>query len=186
VIKKIKGLFSKTKDEDIRVRRSRRADAARLLERYAEAAALAEGGAQDLAREIIRGEIQERPKILVVAEGSTFSSRLVEFAVDLAKRMGYEIVALNCAGFGPEISGPHAKRLLQEFKGRAAQGVAILASRASEEGVSVSHLVRPDSVAKGVWALEGELSRLQIVLTEPEATKELGAETSIPVFGVTG
>jgi hypothetical protein len=186
VIKRIKGFFSKTGDDDILVRRSRRGDAARLLERYAEAAALAEGGAQDVAQEIIRREIQERPKILVVAEGSTFSSRLVEFAVGLAKRMGYEIVALNCAGFGPESSGPHSKRLFQEFKRRAAQGVAFLASRASEEGVPVSHVVRPDSVAQGVWALEGEMSRLQIVLTEPEATRELGAETSIPVFGVTG
>ncbi len=186
MIKRIKGLFSKREDEDILVRRSRRGGAARRLERYAEAAALAQGGAQDLAREIIRSEIRERPKILVVAEGSTFSPRLVEYAVGLAKRMGCEIVALNCAGFGEEGPRAHSKQLFQEFKGRAAQGVAFLARRASEEGVPVSHVVRPDSVAQCVLDLEREMSRLQIVLTEPEATRELGAETSIPVFGVAG
>jgi len=186
VIKRIKGLFSKTDDEGILVRRSRTGGVARRLERYAEAAALAEGGAQDLAREIIRREIRERPKILVVAHGSTFSTGLVEYAVGLAKRMGYEIVALNCAGVDRQRSGAHLKELFQDFKGRAAQGVAFLASRASEEGVPVSHVVRPDSVAQCVRALEREMSRLQIVLTEPEATRELGAATSIPVFAVTG
>jgi nucleotide-binding universal stress UspA family protein len=185
-MKRIKRLFSKTGDEDILVRRSRRGGAARRLERYAEAAALAEGGAQDLAREIIRREIRERPKILVVGHGSTFSTRLVEYAVGLAKRMGYEIVALNCAGFDRERSGTQVKELFGEFKGRAAQGVGFLAGRASEEGVPVSHVVRQESVAQSVRDLEREMSRLQIVLTEPETTRELGAATSIPVFGVTG
>lgn len=186
MIKRIKGLFSKRSDEDIFVRRSRTGGAARRLERYAEAAALAEGGAQDLAREIIRREIREHPKILVVAEGSTFPIRLVEFAVGLAKRMGYEIVALNCAGFSQERSGAHMKALFQQFKERAVQGGELLASRAAEEGVPFSQIVRPDSVAQCVRDLEREMSRLQIVLTEPEATRELGAATSIPVFGVTG
>jgi len=189
VIKRIKGLFSRGEEGDQNglIRRSRTADVARRLERYAEAAGLAQGGAQDAAQELIRREIRERPKILVVGLGSSFSPRLVEYAVGFAKRMAYEIVAVNCAGLAQRTSqglSAYQQDLFQEFKGRAARGVEFLAARATEHSVPFQHVVRPDSVEHCVRELEEEIGRVHFVLGEAEAIREIGVGNSIPVFSL--
>ena len=189
VIKRIKGLFSRGEEGDQSglIRRSRTADVARRLERYAEAAGLAQGGAQDAAQELIQREIRERPKVLVVGRGPNFSSRLVEYAVGFAKRMAYEIVAVNCAGFAHgslQTLSPYQEDLFQEFKGRAASGVELLAASAAEQGVPFRHVVRPDSVGHSVRELEEEIGRVHFVLGEAEATREIGVATSVPVFSL--
>ena len=56
---------NKSGHERLKISGRKRLDVARRLERYAEAAALAQAGLQDVAQEIIRHEIQERPKILL-------------------------------------------------------------------------------------------------------------------------
>jgi hypothetical protein len=189
VIKRIKGLFSRSPgdDKDIVVRRKKRTDAIRRLERYAEAAGLAQGGAQDAAREIVRRDLQERPKILVVGRGPDFSSRLVEYAVGYAKRMAYEIVAVNCAGLAdrsPGRLGPSQEELFQEFRDQAAMGVKVLAARAAEEGLPFRHVVRPDSVGRAVRELEEDLGRVHFVLSAVDVTREIGVATSVPVFSL--
>ena len=158
---------------------------ARRLERYGEAAALAQAGLQDVAQEIIRREIQERPKILVVGSEDGFSRPLVDYAVGLAKRMKYEIVALNCADIATEALekfNPYREELLEEFNSRAAKAVELLAARAAEEGVPLRHVVKSGGLSSCVRELEKEVSRLNFVLTESEPTGDLGLETSIPVF----
>jgi hypothetical protein len=189
VIKRIKGLFSRGEEGDQSglIRRSRTADVARRLERYAEAAGLAQGGAQDAAQELIRREIRERPKILVVGLGPGFSPRLVEYAVGFAKRMAYEIVAVNCAGLAhraPQRLSAYQEDLFQEFKGRAARGVEFLAARATEQGVPFQHVVRSDSVEHCVRELEEEIGRVHFVLGEAEATQGLRMAASIPVYSL--
>jgi hypothetical protein len=163
----------------------KRLDVARRLERYAEAAALAQAGLRDAAQEIIRQEIQERPKILVVGNEDGFSRPLVDYAVGLAKRMKYEIVALNCAPLtteAPEKHSSYAEELLKEFKVRATKAIELLASRAAEEGIPLRHVVKSGGLSTCVRELEKEVSRLNLVLTESAPTQELGLETSIPVF----
>ena len=165
----------------------KRLHVARRLERYAEAAALAQAGLQDAAQEIIRQEIQERPKILVVGSEDGFSRPLVDYSVGLAKRMKYEIVALNCAPRTTEASekhNPYGEELRKEFEARAARAVELLASRAAEEGVPLRHVVKSGGLSNCVRELEKEVSRLNLVLTESAPTRELGLETSIPVFCV--
>ena len=163
----------------------KRLDIARRLERYGEAAALAQAGLQDVAQEIIRHEIQERPKILVVGREDGFSRPLVEYAVGLAKRMKYEIVALNCANIATEVlekRSPYLEELLKEFNSRAENAVELLASRAAEEGVPLRHVVKSGALSSCIRELEKQVSRLSFVLTESESTQKGGLETSIPVF----
>jgi len=163
----------------------KRLNLARRLEKYGEAAALAESGLQDVAQEIILREIRERPKILVVGSEDGFSRPLVDYAVGLAKRMKYEIVALNCADIAteaPEQHSPYREELLKEFNARAAKAVEVLASRAAEEGVPLRHVVKSGALSSCIRELEKQFSRLSFVLTESESTQKGGLETSIPVF----
>jgi hypothetical protein len=189
VIKRIKGLFSRDLEDhkDIVIKRKKRADTIRRLERYAEAAGLAQGGAQDAALEIVRRDLQESPKILVVGRGPSFSSRLVEYAIGYAKRMSYEIVAVNCAGLAGGSSGRlglSQEELFQDFRDQAAMGVEVLATRAAEEGLPFRHVVRPDSVGHAVQELEEDLGRVHFILSAVDVTQELGVAPSIPIFSL--
>ena len=189
MIKRIKEFFSRSPgdEKEIVVRRKKRIDAIRRLERYAEAAGLAQGGAQDAALEIIRRDLQERPKILVVGRGPNFSSRLVEYAIGYAQRMGYAIVAVNCGSLDLRSSrklSPYQENLFQEFKERAATGAKLFAARAAQEGIPFRHLVRPDSVGQAVRELEEEIGRVHFVLGAAEAIRKIGVGNSIPVFSL--
>jgi len=166
----------KSGHKQINISGRKRLDVARRLERYAEAAALAQAGLQDVAQEIIRHEIQERPKILVVGSKDGFSRPLIDYAVGLAKRMKYEIVALNCADIATEASekhSPYREKLLKEFKAMAAD---------AQEGVPIRHVVKSGGLSSCLRELQKEVSRLNFVLTESVPTQELELETSIPVF----
>jgi hypothetical protein len=171
----------------IRLSSRKAASAAKRLERYAEAAALAQAGAQDLAQEIIRGEIHQRPKILVVGSEEGFSRPLVDYAVELAKRMGYEIIAVNCISINHEAGKPltgDQEKLFMEFRRRAAKGVEAMASRTAELGVPLRHMVKVGLPDRCILELEAEVSRLTFVLTEPEASHQVRLETSVPIFSL--
>lgn len=187
MIKKLKRILSKGSKgkEDVEIKDMKGANLARTLDTYAEAAALAQGGLQHEAREVLRREVAERPKILVVGREDSFSRPLVDYAVGFARRMGYEIVALNCVPLGqeaPKILEPFKDEIRKKFKSNAVEGVELLASRAEEEGVPWRHVVKFGSPDQCIKELHEELRRVEFVLTEPETSPREGTEPSIPVF----
>jgi len=88
-------------------------------------------------------------------------SPLVDYAVAFAKRMAYEIVALNCAvmGGGAPAAGFNScqSELFQEFQRKAAKGVEFLARRAVEEGVPLQHVVKAGPPDRCLRELEQEV-----------------------------
>jgi hypothetical protein len=187
MIKRVRQWFAKRKGTGDGIQIKRRPRLVKQLESYAEAAALAQAGLQDVARDIIRREIQERPKILVVGSRDGFSPLLVESAIGLAKRMACEIVALNCVFTGTEArkgSSAYREELSRGSHSRASTEVQLFASRAAEEGVPFRHLVRQGTPGRCVRELENEVSRLSFVLTESDSVQQGRLEASIPVFSV--
>ena len=156
---------------------------AKRLETYTMAAAFAEAGLQDAARELL----QESPKILVVGQADQFSDPLIDYAIGLAKRMTYEIIALNCASIDFETSKksePYQKEMFKNFQASAANGARVFAARAAEEGIPFRHVVEPGNVGSCVQRMERNINRLQFVLKDPESPREVVQDTSIPVFFV--
>ena len=110
---------------------------------------------------------KSRHKILGVGTDDSFSQQLVEYAVWFAKRMEYEIVALNCVPFGheaPKVLTPYQEELQKEFESAAAKGAELLAYRAKLEGVEFSHLVKFGSPDKCIREAYGEIEELEFVL----------------------
>ncbi|MGD8995737.1 MAG: hypothetical protein PVH34_11010, partial [Syntrophobacterales bacterium] len=98
MLRKIKKkiLKKKTVDEkEVKVESRQGQTLRERIENYTEAITFAEAGLQEQAQEIMRAEMAEATKVLVVGHEDTFSQPLVEYAVGFAERMGYEIVALN-------------------------------------------------------------------------------------------
>ena len=135
------------------------------MDRYAEAVTFAEAGEADIAREVVRQVVEERPKILVLGPEGQFSRPVIDYAVGFAKRTGYEIVALSCSAGGTVSDGAEA-----------------LMHRAAEEDVPCHHVVKYGTSDGCVREIHDEIRRVEFVITEPEASFENGMEPIIPVF----
>ena len=79
--------FSKKKDE-VKVAKSKSS----MLESAATAVAFAEAGEYETARSIIT-PIKQTRKILVIGHEDGFSARLSDYALDMAKRLDFELAA---------------------------------------------------------------------------------------------
>lgn len=130
-------------------------------------------------------EDKGRERILVVGTEETFSQKLVEYAVWFAKRMEYELVALNCVPFGreaPKVMSAYKDELRKEFEIQAASGAELLAYRSQSEGVPFKHLVKFGSPDRCIRETHQELDGIEFVVAEPGACPEVDMEAAIPVF----
>ena len=170
--------WKKKEDNHVQIKKT---SLAKRFETYTMAAAFAEAGLQDAARELL----QERPKILVVGETDQFSDPLIDYAIGLAKRMTYEIIALNCATIDigtSKQSSPYHKEMFKNFQSKSANSARFFAVRAEKEGIPFRHVVEPGNVGSCVRKMENEINRLQFVLKDQESPQEVLYDTSIPVF----
>jgi len=169
----------------LRVKSRKIAIVAERLERYGEAAAMAQGGHPDYARDLVQREAQERPKILLVAREDGFSESFVEYALGFSKRMGYELVALICLPKGHSASGrpetqPFACERRLPHGGQ--EGKSLLANLADDAGVPIRCVVGFGSADQCVAQMLGELRRVEFVLTESESTQWETLQPPLPVF----
>ncbi len=169
----------------LRVKSRKIAIVAERLERYAEAAAMAQGGHPDCARDLIQKEGQERPKILLVAREDGFSESFVEYSLGFSKRMGYEIVALTCLPQGRSASGRPATQPFaceRQLPHRGQEGKSLLANLADDAGVPIRCVVGFGSADECVAQMLHELRRVEFVLTESEPTQWENLQPPLPVF----
>lgn len=186
MLKKLKKkiLKKKTADEnEVAVENRERETLREKIESYTEAITFAEAGLQEQAQEIMRAELAERAKVLVVGHEDTFSKPLVDYAVGFAKRMGYEIVALNVSPVRTESTtiGPFCDMLCEEFNKKCQQGIGALCKLCEEEGIPFTHLVKFGEIDDCIKEAHEVMRRVEFVITEPESCPEEGRVT-IPVF----
>ena len=113
------------------------------------------------------GLAQENRKILIVSREVRFSESVVNYAVNLAERLGYDLIALN-VGPGWESKGflhsPYSHFLGEKFKLRSRKAAAQLERRLRAKGLGFEHLVRFGEVGTAVETLNHEKSGLNLCL----------------------
>jgi hypothetical protein len=89
------------------------------------AISFAEAGAPEQAVEVMRQ--YGKRKILVVSQEDAFTEAVMEYATQLAERMGYDLIALN-VGTATSDKGLSAyqQHMQEEFQGRAAKAAEVL------------------------------------------------------------
>ena len=181
---KKKILKKKTTDEqEVKVASRQGQTLRERIENYTEAITFAEAGLQEQAQEIMRAELAQAAKVLVVGHEDTFSKPLVEYAVGFAERMGYEIVALNISPVRTESTtiGPFCDMLCEEFNNKCQEGVGTLCRTCEEKNIPFTHLVKFGEVDDCIKEAHEEIRRVEFVITEPESCPEEG-RVAIPVF----
>jgi hypothetical protein len=185
MLKKLKKkiLKKKAEENEVAVESRKTATLREKIESYTEAVTFAEAGLQEQAQEIMRAELAERAKVLVVGNEDTFSKPLVDYAVGFAERMGYEIVALNISPVRTESKhiGPFCDMLCEEFDKKCQEGVGALCRLCEEKNIPFTHLVKFGEVDDCIREAHEEMRRVEFVIAEPDSCPEEG-KVAIPVF----
>ena len=135
------------------------------VDQYQEAITFAEAGESEHAREVlqVQPESQETHKLLVVGQEGTFSRDMIDYALDMAKRMSYEIVALNTAPFSCDsfkLFASSRDQLCADFNELATKNADIFQKEAVREGISFSHVIKFSEIDEAIESMPPERKKV--------------------------
>jgi nucleotide-binding universal stress UspA family protein len=110
-------------------------------------------------------------KLLVAGHETMFSQRVIDYALDMAKRMGYEIVALNAAPLSCNAFKPFAasqKKLCDEFQQMSVEHVQSFKQEAEKMGIPFTHVVKFSEPEKALEMIQQEYSPIDFVITDEQ------------------
>jgi hypothetical protein len=148
------------------------------------AVSFAEAGAPEQAREVMRQRGQR--KILVVTREDAFTEPVMEYAISLAERMGYELIALNVGGAASDkAASGYQQHMQEEYERRAAAAFAVLKHKAAARNIAVTHVVKFGDVGAAVADINREYRRVELMITDSRAREEeVAARVNLPVFSL--
>lgn len=133
-----------------------------------------------------KSNLQDRRKILVTGEKDLFPETAMDYAIQVAGRLDYDILALNIVPEEKEnsfSSGFAGKN--EAFNKSEIYSVRVFKIKAASKGIRFDYLVRFGSSGKAVEKLIHEIKRIEFVITGSDEIKEkIAAEVTIPVFSV--
>ncbi|MBL7178589.1 MAG: hypothetical protein ABIK98_03300 [Pseudomonadota bacterium] len=140
------------------------------MDRYQEAITFAEAGQPEYAREFTPEEMpRESDKLLVIGRESTFSREIIDYALEMAKRMSYEIVALNTAPLSCDtfkLFSSSRDKICQDFKDLSANNARLFQEEAAREGIPFSHVIKFSETDEAVESLRKEFGEVAFVVSE--------------------
>jgi hypothetical protein len=129
-------------------------------------------------------------KILVVGKGETLDAEAVDYAVNLAERLGYDLIALNVnttLGQKGRFFSPYKYHLREKFAQRARAAGEALKKKVALRGVNFEQVVKFGDLGRAVAEVNRQIKRIEFVITQDGVKeKEVNGEINIPVFRITG
>jgi hypothetical protein len=145
----------------------------RKMDRYQEALTFAEAGEQGHAKELYteKGPAENPAKLLVVGRESHFSDQVIDYALEMAQRLGYEILALNTAPLSCEtfkIFSSSQKHLCQEFKSLSEENVQEFHEKAEKLGIPFTHAIKFCDKDQALAEVYKEFGTVEFVVSDTE------------------
>jgi len=110
-----------------------------------------------------------RGKLVVVGRESEFPMDLVSYALDMAERLSYEIVALNTAPLSCEtfkFFSSSRSKLCQDFQSLAEQSAATFRDEVLQRGLSFTHVVKFCDIDEALSELQGEIGGIDFIVSD--------------------
>jgi len=143
------------------------------MDRYQEAITFAEADQHELAEKALQREtVKETPKkLVVVGNESEFSQEIIEYAMEMAKRMEFEIVALNTAPLSfksSKLFSSSWKKICEEFQALSAENIKPFQIKAEAEGIGFTHAVDFVEIDDALKKLKSKYNEINLVVSNPE------------------
>ena len=113
-------------------------------------------------------ERKHRTTLLVMGRKASFSKEIINYALDMAERMSYDILALNAAALSCETFQmlSNRQRVCDEFKQMAETNVDSFEVAAFEKGIPFTHVVMFNEPEEALMALCRENKDIAFVVSE--------------------
>ena len=143
------------------------------MDEYEEAIVFAESGQQEHARRVIENEeVEEKPaKLLVVGRESTFSREVIDYVLEMAQRMSYEIIALNTAPLSGDtfrLFSSSQKKLCKDFQTLSEENIKAFQEGAAAQGIPFAHVIKFSEPDEALEEMKREYAGIEFVVSEAE------------------
>jgi hypothetical protein len=141
------------------------------VEKTQKAIAFAEAGHPQLEDDANVSEPAVSGKLLVVGHETIFSQTVIDYALDMARRMSYEIVALNAAPLSCNAFKPFSasqKKLCDEFRQMSVEHVQSFKQAAEKMGIPFAHVVKFAEPEKALEMIQKEYNPIDFVITDEQ------------------
>lgn len=130
--------------------------------------------------------IGQRRKILVVTDSERFGANTIDYAVNLAERMGSDILALNILkGFSGDLSlsdKSFRREALTREASRSADGFRV---KGTPKGIQCEHMVKIGDKAESLESTLKSTRRIDFILWDSQDDwKEMMHGINLPIFSV--
>ena len=114
--------------------------------------------------------VEESKILVVVGRESIFSREIIDYAVDMAERMSYEIVALNTAPLSCETFNQSSSRdqICTDFQMLSEQNVEPFREEAQKRRIPFSHVVKYTESSEVLRELRKEIGKFEFVVSQEE------------------
>ena len=141
------------------------------MDKYQEAITFAQAGESEYAVETMAEtkEAQVSTKLLVMGRESDFSKEIVDYALEMAERMSYEILALNTAPLSCEtfkLFSSSRNQVCEEFKSMSEKNAGLFQEAATEKGIPFDHIVMFSEPEEALESITREHKDIAFVVSE--------------------
>jgi hypothetical protein len=143
------------------------------MDRYQEAITFAEAGQTDQAHKLVHeNEVPQSPgKLLVVGRESVFTEKVIEYTLDMAQRLSYEILALNTAPLTCEtfnLLPTERSKICQEFKTLTEKNIQLFQREAQKRGIPFTHVIKFSEKDQALTEITREFRDIEFVISDTE------------------
>jgi hypothetical protein len=141
------------------------------MDKYQEAITFAEAGEVEHAMAAMaeQAEEQQTMQLLVAGRESTFSKEIIDYALDMAQRMSYDILALNTAPLSCEtfkLFSSSRNQVCEEFKSMSEKNAAMFQQAAAEKGIAFDHIVMFSEADEALQEVTRNNKNISFVVSE--------------------
>lgn len=141
------------------------------MDKYQEAITFAQAGEAEHALSAVAEQREEaKPmQLLVVGRESAFSKEIVDYALEMAQRMSYEILALNTAPLSCEtfkLFSSSRNQICDDFKSLSQKNAAMFQEAAAERGIAFDHVVMFSEADEALQEISKNNKNIAFVVSE--------------------
>jgi hypothetical protein len=144
---------------------------AKIFSIFKRRGAAAVEASQSAAAPVARQVAEKPAKLVVVGQESRFSESIISYALDMARRMDYQILALNTAPLSCEtfrmFSNSRAQ-VCQDFEALSEKNAMKFGERAQAAGIDFTHVVKFVETDEALEQLKAEFDNIGFIVSEPE------------------
>ncbi len=107
-------------------------------------------------------------KLLIVGRESYFSEEIIDYALEMAQRMSYDVLALNTAPLSCETFKmvTFSNRVCEKFKSQSEENAKKFREKAAKKGIALDHIVMFDESEKALKCITRKNEDIAFVISE--------------------